>query len=74
MADFTEDYKIFLEKLGGSIEIGMEFLFKIFDYIIEHPLEVFKLFFKKYGDLVKKKLELEDRITKYSIKYGVLND
>lgn len=74
MADFTEDYKEFLEKLGGNVEKGMEFLFSLFDFIVEYPLKAFKFFLKKYADLAKQLKRSKELIKKYHTKYGVLND
>ena len=74
MADVTKDYEEFLKKLGNNVETGIDVIFRIFDYIVEYPLEAFKIFIKKFTDLAKKKLEAEARVKEYSLKFGVLND
>lgn len=74
MADITKDYEEFLKRLSGNTETGIDFLFRIFDYIVEYPLEAFKIFIKKFTDIVKQKLYAEDTIKKYIAHFGELSD
>ncbi len=74
MADLTEDYVLFLEKLGENVDTGLEFLFNAFDFIMEHPLEAFKAFLKKFADLAKQLKRSKELVDKYHAKYGVFND
>ena len=74
MADFTEDYEIFLDKMSNEIDTGMEVLFKVFDYIRLYPLEAFKTVMNKFIDLAKR-LKRSEAVTKqYVILYGPLKE